>query len=81
MPIYDYRCTSCGFSKEVLRKISAPDLTECPSCGKATFNKQVSAPSFKLTGTGWYVTDFKDHGSKPEKKADAATSDTSSASH
>lgn len=70
MPIYDYQCSSCGFRKEVMRKISDPVLTDCPECGKATFAKQLSAPSFQLTGSGWYATDFKNSGSKPEKKAE-----------
>ena len=70
MPIYDYQCSSCGFRKEVMRKISDPALTDCPECGKATFAKQLSAPSFQLTGSGWYATDFKNSGSKPEKKAE-----------
>jgi putative FmdB family regulatory protein len=68
MPIYDYQCTSCGFRKEVMRKVSEPELTDCPECGKATFAKQLSAPSFQLNGTGWYVTDFKNSGSKPAAK-------------
>ena len=71
MPIYDYQCTSCGFRKEVMRKVSEPTLTDCPECGKATFAKQLSAPSFQLTGSGWYATDFKGGGAKPaEKKAE-----------
>ena len=69
MPIYDYQCTSCGLKKEVMRKISEPNVTVCPDCGKETFTKQLSAPSFQLSGTGWYATDFKG-GSKPEKKAE-----------
>ena len=68
MPIYDYQCTSCGFKKEVMRKISEPNLTDCPECGKATFAKQLSAPSFQLNGSGWYATDFKGGGSKPAEK-------------
>lgn len=72
MPIYDYQCTSCGFKKEVMRKISEPNVTVCPECQKETFAKQVSAPSFQLNGTGWYATDFKNGGNKPEKKAEAA---------
>jgi putative FmdB family regulatory protein len=64
MPIYDYQCTSCGFKKEVMRKISEPNLTACPECGKETFTKQLSAPSFQLTGSGWYATDFKNSGAK-----------------
>ena len=72
MPIYDYQCTSCGFKKEVMRKISEPNVTVCPECQKETFAKQVSAPSFQLNGTGWYATDFKNGGNKPEKKAEAS---------
>ncbi len=65
MPIYDYECTSCGLKKEVMRKISEPNLTTCPACNQETFAKQVSAPSFQLNGTGWYATDFKGSGAKP----------------
>ena len=59
MPIYAYRCNECGFAKDVLQKISDPELTDCPSCGKAAFTKQVTAAGFQLKGSGWYVTDFK----------------------
>lgn len=72
MPIYDYQCTSCGFKKEVMRKVSEPNVTACPECNKETFAKQVSAPSFQLNGSGWYATDFKGGGSKPEKKPEEA---------
>jgi putative FmdB family regulatory protein len=71
MPIYDYQCSSCGFKKEVMRKISEPNLTACPECGKQTFTKQLSAPSFQLSGSGWYATDFKGGASK----ADSAKSE------
>jgi len=70
MPIFDFKCEACGYSKELLRKISDPMLTECPECHKETFKKQVSAPSFQLTGSGWYVTDFKN------KPKDVAKTDT-----
>ncbi|MCC2961265.1 zinc ribbon domain-containing protein [Massilia sp. IC2-278] len=59
MPIYAYRCDECGFSKDVLQKISDPVLTDCLSCGKPAFKKQVTAAGFQLKGTGWYVTDFR----------------------
>ncbi|XYJ10135.1 FmdB family zinc ribbon protein [Telluria sp. B2] len=59
MPIYAYRCDECGFSKDVLQKISDPVLTTCLSCGKPSFKKQVTAAGFQLKGTGWYVTDFR----------------------
>ncbi len=60
MPIYAYRCESCGFAKDVLQKISDPVLTDCPECGRAKFQKQVTAAGFQLKGSGWYVTDFRD---------------------
>jgi putative FmdB family regulatory protein len=59
MPIYAYRCGSCGFGKDVLQKMSDPQLTQCPECGKDTFSKQVTAAGFQLKGSGWYVTDFR----------------------
>lgn len=59
MPIYAYRCDECGFAKDVLQKIADPVLTVCPSCGKSSFKKQVTAAGFQLKGTGWYVTDFR----------------------
>jgi putative FmdB family regulatory protein len=59
MPIYAYRCEACDFAKDVLQKMSDAPLTECPSCGKSTFKKQVTAAGFQLKGSGWYVTDFR----------------------
>jgi putative FmdB family regulatory protein len=59
MPIYAYRCESCGFEKDVLQKLSDSLLTQCPECGKDTFRKQVTAAGFQLKGSGWYVTDFR----------------------
>ncbi len=59
MPIYAYRCTTCGHAQDVLRKISDPPLSVCPACGAATFAKQVTAAGFQLKGSGWYVTDFR----------------------
>ena len=70
MPIYEYRCSTCGFQDEYLQKVSEPPLTVCPSCGKKKFEKLLSAPGFQLKGSGWYATDFKS-GSKPAAKADA----------
>jgi len=65
MPIYAYKCETCGFAKDVLQKMSDAPLTECPTCGKASFHKQVTAAGFQLKGSGWYVTDFKGNGSAP----------------
>lgn len=62
MPIYAYQCSQCDFRKDVLQKISDAPLSVCPSCGAAAFQKQLSAPSFQLKGTGWYATDFKNGG-------------------
>jgi putative FmdB family regulatory protein len=62
MPIYAYRCASCGHSRDVLQKISDPQLTTCPACGAEQFQKQVTAAGFQLKGSGWYATDFKGGG-------------------
>lgn len=59
MPIYAYRCASCGHAQDVLQKISDPVLTECPACKASAFSKQVTAAGFQLKGSGWYATDFK----------------------
>ena len=64
MPIYAYKCESCGFSKDVLQKMSDAPLSDCPSCGGSSFKKQLTAAGFQLKGSGWYVTDFRDNGSK-----------------
>jgi putative FmdB family regulatory protein len=70
MPIYAYRCEACGFAKDVLQSISAAPLTDCESCGKPEFRKQVTAAGFQLKGSGWYVTDFR-NGATTAAKADA----------
>jgi putative FmdB family regulatory protein len=59
MPFYEYECSSCRYYSEVLQKISDKPLKKCPSCGKSTFKKMISAPVFRLKGSGWYETDFK----------------------
>ncbi|VWX57932.1 FmdB family transcriptional regulator [Burkholderiales bacterium 8X] len=64
MPIYAYKCSACGFAKDVLQKLSAEPLSVCPNCGASTFSKQVTAAGFQLKGSGWYVTDFRDGGGK-----------------
>jgi putative FmdB family regulatory protein len=83
MPIYAYKCGSCGHAKDVLQKISDDPLTQCPSCGQETFSKQLTAAGFQLKGSGWYATDFKGGGaaatSAPAAAAaasDGATSTT-----
>ncbi len=59
MPIYGYACSSCNHAFDALQKISEPKLVDCPQCGDATLRKQLSAPKFRLKGSGWYETDFK----------------------
>ena len=86
MPIYEYRCASCGHQQEVLQKVSDAPLTVCPKCGKPELAKMLTAAGFQLKGSGWYVTDFRNKGtsssakteSKPEagdKAADKPASD------
>ena len=80
MPIYAYKCESCGHTKDVLQKMSDAPLTDCPQCGAtATFKKQLTAAGFQLKGSGWYVTDFRGGDSKPQTSipADAKSSETS----
>jgi putative FmdB family regulatory protein len=72
VPIYAYRCESCGFQKDALQKLSDAPLTVCPECGQPTFKKQVTAAGFQLKGSGWYVTDFRDGGSKAKAKPESA---------
>ena len=59
MPFYEYECPHCGYDEEVLQKITDKPLTKCPSCGKKGLRKLMSAPVFRLKGSGWYETDFK----------------------
>ena len=80
MPIYAYKCSSCGHEKDVLQKISDAPLAECPACGAASFAKQLTAAGFQLKGSGWYATDFRNGSGKPdvkpaESKGDAAKGD------
>lgn len=71
MPIYAYRCSTCGHAKDVLQRIADPVLSVCPACGAQTFAKQLTAARFRLKGTGWYATDFKG-GSAPAADAGVA---------
>jgi len=66
MPIYEYRCSSCGHQQEFLQKVSDAPLTTCPQCGKPDLSKMLTAAGFQLKGSGWYATDFK---SKPSSSA------------
>ena len=70
MPIYAYKCQSCGHAKDVLQKLSDPPLTVCPACGAPAFSKQVTAAGFQLKGSGWYATDFKGGSKAPAPAAE-----------
>lgn len=83
MPIYAYKCESCGHAKDVLQKISDAPLTECPACGAPSFRKQLTAAGFQLKGSGWYATDFRGGGASgagaaSAGSASAAATDTAS---
>lgn len=71
MPIYEYRCKSCGHDVEALQKVSDPPLKKCPDCGKRTLVRLMSAPSFRLKGGGWYETDFKSDNEKKRNLVDS----------
>jgi putative FmdB family regulatory protein len=64
MPIYEYECRKCGHEFDVLQKVSDAPLRKCPECGALRLQRLVSAPQFRLKGTGWYETDFKKDGKK-----------------
>ncbi len=79
MPIYAFQCDTCGHEFDRLQKMSDPDPSECPECGAATIKRQLTAPSFRLSGSGWYETDFKKDGDKKRnltEKGEAAKSET-----
>ena len=74
MPIYEYLCSACNHEFDALQKVSDEPLTECPECGNQTLKKKLSAPGFRLSGSGWYETDFK---SDKDKQKNLAKSDSS----
>tara|TARA_Y100001934_G_C11913139_1_gene567621 strand:+ start:78 stop:443 length:366 start_codon:yes stop_codon:yes gene_type:complete len=86
MPIYEYVCDNCSHHLEALQKMSDDPLVFCPECGEAALRKQVSAAAFRLKGTGWYETDFKNSDkkkpaeSKDKKPGGDSTSDSASSS-
>ena len=73
MPIYQYRCSSCGCEHEALQKVTSDPLVDCPKCDSPSLVKMVTAAGFQLKGVGWYVTDFKDK-KQTEKSKDASKS-------
>ncbi|MDX1799381.1 MAG: FmdB family zinc ribbon protein [Marinobacter sp.] len=78
MPIYEYVCDACGFEKDVIQKMSADPLSQCPKCQAEAFRKRISAAGFRLAGTGWYETDFKTGAKKNlvDKGASSAPSES-----
>ncbi|MEN8130156.1 MAG: zinc ribbon domain-containing protein [Pseudomonadota bacterium] len=88
MPIYEYECEACGYRHEVIQKFSDEKLRDCPSCAEPALKKLVSAAGFRLSGSGWYETDFKksgrrnltDNGSKDSSKSNAPNSSGSAKS-
>lgn len=69
MPIYAFECTQCGHRFDRLQKLSDPDPDTCPSCGQSTVKRQITAPAFRLAGSGWYETDFKKDGDRKRNLA------------
>jgi putative FmdB family regulatory protein len=78
MPFYEYECSHCRYYAEVMQKITDKPLKKCPSCGKTTFKKLISAPVFRLKGSGWYETDFKSDKDNKRNLAGGDKEDTSS---
>ena len=77
MPIYEYICESCDEAHDALQKISDAPLTDCPACGESTLKKKISAPGFRLSGSGWYETDFKSGNQRNlAEKKDSGKSDS-----
>ncbi len=74
MPIYEYQCAACGQNHEAIQKLSDAPLTCCPHCDAEALSKQISAPGFRLSGNGWYETDFKTGNKKNLAGNDAAGS-------
>lgn len=79
MPIYAYRCTTCGHTKDVLQKLADAPLSTCPACAKETFTKQVTAAGFQLKGSGWYQTDFRGGSPSTSTSSESASTGASDA--
>ena len=73
MPIYEYVCQDCGHELEAIQKVADPRLVDCPACSHASLKKKLTASAFRLSGSGWYETDFKTGDKKRNLTADADT--------
>jgi len=76
MPIYEYRCSACGHHLEALQKMTDAPMRKCPECGKSQLKRLVSAPQFRLKGSGWYETDFKNKSETKRNLVEHAGSDS-----
>jgi putative FmdB family regulatory protein len=79
MPIYEFECGDCGKRFDRLQKISDPDPTDCPACTRPSVRRRVTAPSFRLAGSGWYETDFKKDGDKKRNLAESGGGESKTA--
>lgn len=70
MPIYEFECLTCGDRFDRLQKLSDPDPDACPHCGATGVRRRLTAPSFRLSGSGWYETDFKKDSDKKRNLVD-----------
>jgi putative FmdB family regulatory protein len=80
MPIYEYRCSACGHHLEALQKMTESPLRKCPDCGKSRLKRLVSASRFRLKGSGWYETDFKNKDETKRNLVEKASTETETAS-
>lgn len=76
MPIYEYRCEACGHTLDALQKVADAPLSDCPECGESTLKRLISAPAFRLKGSGWYETDFKSEKERKRNLAESASGDS-----
>jgi putative FmdB family regulatory protein len=79
MPIYEYACQACGHEFEIIQKMVDLPLEQCPACTEKTLKKKISAAGFRLKGTGWYETDFKNKNKSVDKKNSAEKKDEKTA--
>lgn len=76
MPIYDFECAACGERFERLQKLADPDPTDCPGCGQPRVKRRLTAPAFRLSGSGWYETDFKKDGDTKRNLASSESAES-----